>query len=358
MVTDQAQGSPGVSLADLGWSGFFGAQILPEETDALPVRISGVHRSRMAAMSRTGPIRLVLPAKTNTGDYAVGDWVLVEPQTHLLQRRLARKTVLQRRTEGSPTPQLAGANIDTLFIVTSSNAEFNVARLERYLALANEAGITPVIVLTKADLTEHAGSYLDQASALQRGLSVIVSNPNAADAASALRAWCGDGQTVALVGSSGVGKSTMVNALTGAAPEQHQPTGSIREHDAQGRHTTTSRSLHAMAGGGWVIDTPGMRTLHVSDAAAGIHELFAEITELAPRCKFRDCTHAHEPGCAVRAAVAAGELEPERLDRWRAMVTENRTNTPKPAKPGDSRPGESRPAGGRPGRRRPQAEAD
>jgi ribosome biogenesis GTPase len=349
IVTDQAVGAPKPSLANLAWSEFFADQIMPEETGALPVRISAVHRSRMAAISERGPVRLVLPAKTNTGDYAVGDWALADSESLLLLRRLARKTVLQRRTEGSPTPQLAGANIDTLFIVTSCNAEFNVARLERYLALANEAGITPVIVLTKADLTEDAGAYLDQATALQRGLSVIVSNPKTADAANALRPWCGEGQTVALVGSSGVGKSTMVNALTGAAPDQHQQTGSIREHDAQGRHTTTSRSLHAMAGGGWVIDTPGMRTLHVSDASAGIHELFAEITELAPLCKFRDCTHEHEPGCAVRAAVSDGKLAPERLERWRAMVTENRNNTPKPVKPGGGRPAP---------RRRPNTAAD
>jgi ribosome biogenesis GTPase len=203
--------------------------------------------------------------------------------------------VLGRRTEGNRSPQLAGANIDTLFIVTSCNAEFNVARLERYIALANEAGIRPVILLTKADLAEDAKSYLEQAVALQRGLPVVVCNPHSGDASGDLRAWCGEGQTVALVGSSGVGKSTMVNALAGVAQDQLQQTGSIREHDAQGRHTTTSRSLHAMSSGGWVIDTPGMRTLHVSDAAAGIDELFAEITELAPRCKFRDCTHDHTP---------------------------------------------------------------
>jgi ribosome biogenesis GTPase len=342
---------PGPSLADLGWSDFFADQILPEEANALPVRVAAVHRTRIMAISRIGPIRLVLPARTNTGDFAVGDWGLADPQTHLLQRRLARKTVLQRRTEGNPTPQLAGANIDTLFIVTSCNAEFDVARLERYLALANEAGITPVIVLTKADLTEDAGSYLEQATALQRGLAVVVSNPKTGDATRDLRPWCGEGQTVALVGSSGVGKSTMVNALAGAAADQLQETGSIREHDAQGRHTTTSRSLHAMSGGGWVIDTPGMRTLHVSDAAAGIDELFAEITELAPLCKFRDCTHAHEPGCAVRAAVSDGTLKPERLARWRMMVADNRNNTPKPVKPDGGRPVGPR-------RRRPQTEAD
>jgi ribosome biogenesis GTPase len=136
------------------------------------------------------------------------------------------------------------------------------------------------------------------------------------------------GQTVALVGSSGVGKSTLVNTLAGAAQKIPQETGGVREGDAKGRHTTTLRSIHAIAGGGWAIDTPGMRTLQVSQTACGIDTLFAEITELAPLCKFRDCTHAHEPGCAVQAALAAGALDPERLSRWRKLSQENRDNTP------------------------------
>jgi ribosome biogenesis GTPase len=133
---------------------------------------------------------------------------------------------------------------------------------------------------------------------------------------------------VALVGSSGVGKSTLVNTLAGPAQELPQITGGVREQDGKGRHTTTSRSLHAIAGGGWVIDTPGMRTLHVRDSACGIDTLFAEITELAPRCRFRDCTHAHEPGCAVQVAVAEGALELGRLTRWRKLVDENGDITP------------------------------
>ena len=351
MVTDPSAGSRVATLPDLGWSDFFADQLLPDDASFQPMRIATVHRSRMSAISPDGPVRLTLPVHANTGDFAVGDWVLVDPHGLQMQRRLTRKTVLQRRTEGSRGPQLAAANLDTLFIVTSCNADFNVARLERYLALANDAGITPVILLTKADLTDDAASYFEQAKALQRELAVVILNPRTGNVAMDVMPWCGVGQTVALVGSSGVGKSTLVNTLAGATQDSPQPTGSIREHDAQGRHTTTSRSLHAIPGGGWVIDTPGMRTLHVSDAAFGIETLFAEITELAPSCKFRDCTHAHEPGCAVRAAVADGRLEPERLERWRMMLAESRSNTPGQPKPG----GGSRPS---PRRTKPQIDTD
>lgn len=249
---------------------------------------------------------------------------MADPVALTLTRRLKRKTVLQRRVEGKETLQLVGANVDTLFIVTSCNAEFNIARIERYLALSNQAGTNPVILLTKPDLTADAASFKEQAAALQRGLDVVILDPKGANAAAALARWCGAGETVVVVGSSGVGKSTLVNVLAGAAQE----TGDIRENDSKGRHTTTSRSLHAMAGGGWIIDTPGTRTLHVSDSADGIETLFAEISELAPLCRFRDCTHAHEPGCAVRDAAARGAIDPERLMRWRKLIDENRSKTP------------------------------
>lgn len=327
IAADPAAEAP-ATLAGMGWTEFFAEQIGPDDEGLIPMRIANVHRARMSAISLEGPVRLTLPVHTNTGDYAVGDWVLVEPETNLLRRRLERKTLLQRRVEGGTAPQLTAANVDTLFIVTSCNADFNVARLERYLALANQAGTHPVLVLTKADTVEDARPYEEQVAALQRDLDHVTLDGRSLDAAAALAPWCGSGQTVALIGSSGVGKSTLLNTLAGPDQDEPQQTGGIREADAKGRHTTTSRSLHGIAGGGWVIDTPGMRTLHVSDSAEGIDILFAEITELAPNCRFRDCTHEHEPGCAVQAAVKAGTLDPDRLDRWRKLQDENRAKTP------------------------------
>jgi ribosome biogenesis GTPase len=333
MVTGSSDSARSISLRNLGWSDFFEDQRQLDDFAFDPCRIASVHRTRLTAMSPAGPIQLTLPVHANTGDFAVGDWVLFDPQTHVLQRRLSRKSVIERHTEGAKTPQLAAANVDTLFIVTSCNADFNPARLERYLALANQAGTNPVILLTKIDATDDAKAYRQQAATLQRGLAVVTLSPHSLDAATALAPWCGMGQTVALVGSSGVGKSTLVNILAGTTQALPQQTGEVRENDAKGRHTTTSRSIHAIAGGGWVIDTPGMRTLHIRNAAHGVSTLFAEITELAPLCRFRDCTHAHEPGCAVQAAVVNGTLEPERLARWRKLVDENSHNTPNKTAP-------------------------
>ena len=330
------------AMAALGWTTFFEDQLNTDEAGLTRVRVATVHRSRMTGETSAGPMKLNLPGNAKTTDYAVGDWVLVEPKSDMVLRRLERRALLQRKTEGARLPQLIAANVDTLFVVTSCNDDFNAARLERYLALANEAGTNPVIVLTKADQVDDAAPYQAQAAALQRDLSVVSLNAKDPEAATILAPWCGPGQTVALVGSSGVGKSTLLNTLAEKTGEDAQLTGGIREDDAKGRHTTTSRSLHTTQSGGCVIDTPGIRTLHVSDVAAGLDMLFAEITELAPTCKFRDCTHAHEPGCAVQAAIRAGDLDAGRLERWRKLAQENRDNTPTTSGPRGNKTPQSR----------------
>ena len=270
------------SLFSLGWSDFFEQQRGSGEAGLTPRRIAEVHRARLTAVSETGPVKLTLPTHTNIGDFAVGDWVLVDPETETLRRRLRRRTVLERHTEGGGPPQLAAANVDTLFIVTSRNADFDLSRLERYLALANQGGADPVILLTKADGAADAEAYQSQAAKLQRGLTVLTLDPRLGGAADILAPWCSAGLTVALVGSSGVGKSTLVNTLAGLDQVASQKTRPVRERDAKGRHTTTGRSLHSIVGGGWVIDTPGMRTLYVGDAARGIGMLFSEITRACP----------------------------------------------------------------------------
>lgn len=305
----------------LGWSPFYMSQLDIEELDTLtPARVNAVHRDRVNALSEIGPLELTLDPGITTAAVAVGDWVLAAPTQHRLTRVLDRKTELSRGTEyHTGEKQLIAANLDTLFITSSCNADFNPARLERYLAMAHDALITPVILLTKADQCEDPESYGDQARKLGRDLEVHTLNAKADDIGAMLAPWCGKGQTVALAGTSGVGKTTIANALTGGAAA----TQDIREDDARGRHTTTGRSLHRIAMGGWLIDTPGMRGLGVAEVSYGIDATFPEISELADQCKFRDCQHESEPGCAVRAAIDAGDVDPERLKRFQKLKREN-----------------------------------
>ena len=235
-------------------------------------------------------------------------------------RRLDRQSSLQRGSDYvHGERQLIAANIDTIFITTSCNDDFNVARLERYLALAHDAEITPVILLTKSDKAEEPESYVAQAQALGQDLAVVALDSREVTETGLLDEWCGVGQTVALAGSSGVGKTTITNALTGEAGA----TQGIREDDARGRHTTTRRSLHRLPSGGWLIDTPGMRGLGVADVVAGINATFPEISLIEENCKFRDCKHEGEPNCAVQAAVAAGDVDPERLKRFQKLIRED-----------------------------------
>lgn len=315
----------GLTLADLGWSAFFRSQIGQNMPDTImPARISDVHRDRVSVKTESGDHSLILTPSIRAGDLAVGDWVLANLTSGLVHSVLERRTVLHRRGAGaSVTHQLIAANVDTLMIVTSCNEDFNPARLERYLALASSSDTLPLIILTKADLVDDASAYRKQAERLSPLATVVCIDARDPESLERLSPWLKPGETAALVGSSGVGKSTILNGLTGL----DAATRGIREDDAKGRHTTTARSLRQTFSGGWLIDTPGMRSLGLSDSADGIGQVFADLTELATRCRFSDCAHETEPGCAVRAAIDSGELDAKRLHRWQKLLREDRFNS-------------------------------
>ncbi len=312
------------TLSDLGWTARHAAQLAEGEDPARAARITTVARSRLRALSPDGPLSLLAPPDQRTSDFATGDWILTDPERTMATRRLERETLLQRRGAGeSHTAQLIAANVETLAIVTSCNADYNEARLERYLALASSAGCLPLIVLTKPDMSDAADDYLNRANRLSPLADAIAVNAKADDAAETLKTWAGPGQTLALVGSSGVGKTTLANALTGG----DAATAGIREDDARGRHTTTARGLARTRFGGWLIDTPGMRAISLNDAADGIGAVFADIETLAESCRFRDCAHETEPGCAVQDAIGRGEIDAARLARYTKLSREDALNS-------------------------------
>lgn len=309
-----------LTYTDLGWSSFFETQ-QDIDDDLTRYRISAVHRDRLIGLSPDSEIQL-LPDRL-TGEFAVGDWVLANDATQVCQR-LERQTELSRRAAGTDARvQLIAANVDVLFITTSCNEDFNLARLERYLALAHQSGCFPIVLLTKADVCADADDYRSQAQSLSQSLTVLTLDAKDAGDVTQLLAWVKPGQTAALVGSSGVGKTTLTNGLTGSVDAVRE----VREVDSKGRHTTTARYLRRMVNGGWLIDTPGMRALRIKDADEGVEEVFSDLFEIAQNCRFSDCAHSGEPGCAVVKAVKAGTLEQARVERWQKLQRDEERNT-------------------------------
>lgn len=262
-------------------------------------------------------------AQTISDFAAVGDFVMVEDGSgghSIIHSVLPRKSVFIRKAAGTgKNEQVVAANIDTVFICMSLNNDFNLRRLERYLSIAWDSGAVPVVVLTKSDLCEDKEEKLRETEAAAIGADVILTSSMAEDGYEKLLPYIKKGQTAALIGSSGVGKSTMINHLIG---ENIIETNGLRNDD-KGRHTTTHRELILLENGGMVIDTPGMRELGMWDSSEGLGITFADIEALTTKCRFSNCTHGNEPGCAVRAAIESGELSEERWQSYRKLVQEN-----------------------------------
>jgi ribosome biogenesis GTPase len=312
-----------LTLPELGWNSFFEQQVPETRAAYLPARVSAHFGSQLHLLTAAGEIVIPTQLAEAAGPVAVGDWLLMDSKSRRVQLRLERRTELGRKAAGTGLEhQLIAANIDTLFIVSSCNQDFNLSRLERYLAIALEADAVPVVVLTKADLCDHPNELRRQTEQLHAGLLVEPLDARNSRQVQVLEAWCGVGKTVGLLGSSGVGKSTLANAL-GAG---ELATRGIREADGKGRHTTTVRSLHRIRSGGWLLDTPGMRELQLADCEDGVTELFRDVLELAEQCRFRDCSHKGNDGCALQAALEHGELDERRYKNFLKLLSEQAKN--------------------------------
>lgn len=320
-------------LIDLGWNHYFQSQLdLTSLETQLPFRVTSVQRNLIECLGFDAENQhqiIKLPTyhwreEMPESHPTVGDWLMLDFDYRPVQL-LERKTYIQRRSSGRDGYiQMIAANIDTLFITTSCNHDFNLNRIERYLSIAAETDIQSVLILTKADLCDRPEGYLDQLRDSLPQLSVELVNATDSESAASLSQWVGRGQTVALVGSSGVGKSTLTNSLKG---DDGQNTAAIRDADSKGRHTTTSRSLHALPHGGLLLDTPGMRELQVVDSEVGINRSFDDISSLAEQCRFSNCQHLTEPGCAVRAEIEAGRLDQRRLENYQKLLLEQARNS-------------------------------
>jgi ribosome biogenesis GTPase / thiamine phosphate phosphatase len=319
------------ALAELGWGDDFEAAFAPHAADGhQPARVGTQSHGLYRLLSPHGEHRAELAGRlrhaSDAVDHpAVGDWVaadLREDGTGTIHAVLPRRTKFSRKeASGSDRTreQVVAANVDTVFIVQALGHDLNARRLERYLTMAWESGARPVVVLTKADL--YPEQHLAEVEAATFGVDLHVTSAVTGDGVPALAQYVGRGQTVALLGSSGVGKSTLVNSIAG---QELLATAAVRESDERGRHTTTHRELVPLPAGGLLLDTPGMRELQLWESSGGLEQTFAEVTELIAACRFTDCEHRTEPGCAIREALSDGSLPAERWDAYVKLQRELR----------------------------------
>jgi ribosome biogenesis GTPase / thiamine phosphate phosphatase len=319
------------ALQDLGWTDSHTTEFEPHAAAGLlPARVAAQHRGAYVLFSELGDLRAEAAGRLShqadsAGDLpAVGDWVAVSPRPEeaaaTIQHVLTRRTKFSRKVALHTTEeQVLAANVDAVFLVMSLNEDFNLRRLERYVTTAWESGARPVILLTKVDLCPEWELRVLEVETVAFGVPVHAISPVTGAGLDAVRAEIAPGRTVALLGSSGVGKSTLVNTLAG---QELLATREIREDDGEGRHTTTHRQLVLLPGGGLVLDTPGLRELQLWEASSGISETFSDVEALAARCRFSDCAHRTEPGCAVQAAITDGSLPFARWDSYKKLQRE------------------------------------
>jgi ribosome biogenesis GTPase len=314
-----------MSLAAIGWDDFFASAYAPwaDTRDVRAGRIAIEFNQIFRVYVEDGEVdavtagRLKHRASSRAELPAVGDWVAVRQRPEdgaVIVGVMPRRTAFTRRAAGEPTgEQVVAANVDVVFVVMGLDRDYNPRRLERYLLMARESGAAPVILLTKPDLSPDLSAHIRDVTTLAGGIVVHVVNPKRGEGVEQLHAHLAAGRTAALLGSSGVGKSTIINRLVGV---DVQRTREVRASDSRGRHTTTHRELVMLPGGGLIIDTPGMRELQLWDAADAVRETFDDIDALAAGCHFTDCRHRDEPRCAVKAAVEEGKLPADRLDSY------------------------------------------
>jgi ribosome biogenesis GTPase / thiamine phosphate phosphatase len=310
------------TLARFGWTPERQIEFEQHRAEGLvPARVAVEHRSDYVLYTDGGELRAQLAGRLrHEGELpAVGDWVAVRPPA-TIAAVLPRRTVFSRKEPWSEAKeQVLAANADVVFVTTAlTNRDFKARRLERYLATAWESGAQPVLVLTKTDLCDDVHAAVVEAESVAVGVSVHPVSALTGEGVDALRPYFVDDRTVALLGSSGVGKSTLVNLLAG---REVLVTREIRA-DGRGRHTTTHRELVLLPGGGLVLDTPGLRELQLWDVSDGLEATFEDVAAIAARCRFSDCAHASEPGCAVRAALRSGALSRDRYESWLKLQRE------------------------------------